>query len=72
MVSHLCHGASGAIRWFAGWIARGSVGQPTIMRERTSRTNAVYTQPAMVRASHAPIGAHRQPRSALLSSMTVG
>ena len=28
--SHLSHGASGAIRRFAGWIARGSVGHPML------------------------------------------
>ncbi|MFE9399355.1 hypothetical protein [Streptomyces flavidovirens] len=30
MSSHLSHGASGAIRRFAGWLARGSVGQPML------------------------------------------
>ncbi|MFJ6054824.1 hypothetical protein [Streptomyces sp. NPDC092307] len=30
MSSHLSHGASGAIRRFAGWVARGSVGHPML------------------------------------------
>ncbi|AZQ32251.1 hypothetical protein EJ357_01150 [Streptomyces cyaneochromogenes] len=30
MSSHLSHGASGALRRFAGWIARGSVGHPML------------------------------------------
>ena len=30
MVNHLSHGASGAIRRFAGWVARGSVGYPVL------------------------------------------
>ncbi|WP_436496702.1 DUF7677 family protein [Actinokineospora sp. HUAS TT18] len=30
MPSHLSPGASGAIRRFAGWIARGSVGHPML------------------------------------------
>ena len=30
MSSHLSQGASGAIRRFAGWVARGSVGHPML------------------------------------------
>ncbi|MFE1315717.1 hypothetical protein [Streptomyces sp. NPDC058755] len=30
MSSHLSRGASGAIRRFAGWVARGSVGYPML------------------------------------------
>jgi hypothetical protein len=30
MSSRLSHGASGAIRRFAGWVARGSVGHPLL------------------------------------------
>ena len=30
MSSHLSQGASGAIRRFAGWVARGSVGHPIL------------------------------------------
>ncbi|WP_245687316.1 DUF7677 family protein [Streptacidiphilus griseoplanus] len=30
MSSHLSSGASGAIRRFAGWVARGSVGHPLL------------------------------------------
>lgn len=30
MVNHISHGASGAIRRFAGWVARGSVGHPML------------------------------------------
>nr|BFE61239.1 hypothetical protein GCM10020063_057650 [Dactylosporangium thailandense] len=30
MSSHLSQGASGAIRRFAGWVARGSVGRPML------------------------------------------
>ncbi|MBB2947354.1 hypothetical protein FB565_007122 [Actinoplanes lutulentus] len=30
MVHHIDHGASGAIRRFAGWVARGSVGHPLL------------------------------------------
>ena len=30
MSSRLSHGASGAVRRFAGWIARGSVGHPIL------------------------------------------
>lgn len=30
VATHLSHGASGAIRRFAGWIARGSVGHPLL------------------------------------------
>lgn len=30
MASQLSHGASGAIRRFAGWVARGSVGHPML------------------------------------------
>jgi hypothetical protein len=30
MSSRLSHGASGAIRRFAGWVARGSVGYPML------------------------------------------
>src|SRR5258706_15626118 len=30
MPSQLSHGASGAIRRFAGWVARGSVGHPML------------------------------------------
>jgi len=30
MSSHLSQGASGAIRRFAGWVARGSVGHPAL------------------------------------------
>ncbi len=30
MSIHLSQGASGAIRRFAGWVARGSVGHPTL------------------------------------------
>lgn len=30
MHSHLSKGASGAIRRFAGWVARGSVGHPML------------------------------------------
>lgn len=30
MPSHLSHGASGALRRFAGWVARGSVGHPML------------------------------------------
>ena len=30
MPSHLSHGASGALRRFAGWVARGSVGYPLL------------------------------------------
>ncbi|MEV4642368.1 hypothetical protein AB0J80_33960 [Actinoplanes sp. NPDC049548] len=30
MSSHLSHGASGALRRFAGWVARGSVGHPLL------------------------------------------
>lgn len=30
MVNHLSNGASGAIRRFAGWVARGSVGHPML------------------------------------------
>ncbi|MFJ3339495.1 hypothetical protein [Streptomyces sp. NPDC086766] len=30
MSSHLSHGASGALRRFAGWIARGSAGHPIL------------------------------------------
>ncbi|WP_330456563.1 hypothetical protein OIB37_06460 [Streptomyces sp. NBC_00820] len=30
MTSHLSHGASGAIRRFAGWVARGSAGHPIL------------------------------------------
>jgi len=30
MSSHISHGASGAIRRFAGWVARGSVGYPML------------------------------------------
>jgi hypothetical protein len=30
MSSHLSHGASGAIRRFAGWVARGSAGHPIL------------------------------------------
>lgn len=30
MASHLSHGASGALRRFAGWVARGSVGHPML------------------------------------------
>jgi hypothetical protein len=32
MSSHLSQGASGAIRRFAGWVARGSVGHPMLER----------------------------------------
>ncbi|MFF1840083.1 hypothetical protein ACFVXE_39035 [Streptomyces sp. NPDC058231] len=30
MLSHLSHGTSGALRRFAGWLARGSVGHPML------------------------------------------
>ena len=30
MINHLSSGASGAIRRFAGWVARGSVGHPLL------------------------------------------
>jgi hypothetical protein len=30
MSSRIGHGASGAIRRFAGWVARGSVGHPML------------------------------------------
>jgi hypothetical protein len=30
MSSRLSHGASGAIRRFAGWVARGSIGHPML------------------------------------------
>jgi hypothetical protein len=30
MSSQISHGASGAIRRFAGWVARGSVGHPVL------------------------------------------
>jgi hypothetical protein len=30
MSSHLSHGASGAIRPFAGWVARGPIGHPML------------------------------------------
>ena len=30
MTSRISHGASGAIREFAGWVARGSVGHPML------------------------------------------
>jgi hypothetical protein len=30
MTSKISHGASGAIRRFAGWVARGSVGHPML------------------------------------------
>ena len=30
MSPHLSHGASGAIRRFAGWVVRGSVGHPML------------------------------------------
>ena len=30
MVTRLSHGASGALRRFAGWVARGSVGHPLL------------------------------------------
>jgi hypothetical protein len=30
MATQLSHGASGAIRRFAGWVARGTVGHPLL------------------------------------------
>ncbi|WP_412738547.1 hypothetical protein [Krasilnikovia sp. MM14-A1259] len=32
MITRLGHGTSGAIRRFAGWVARGSVGHPMLAR----------------------------------------
>jgi hypothetical protein len=50
MSSHLSHGASGAIRRFAGWVARGSVGHPMLegidyrdaMRESPSQLETCF------------------------------
>ena len=44
MSSHISHGASGAIRRFAGWFARGSLGHP--MLEGVRYLDAVRESPS--------------------------
>jgi hypothetical protein len=46
MTSKISHGASGAIRRFAGWVARGSVGHP--MLEGISYWNELRDPPSQM------------------------
>jgi hypothetical protein len=46
MSSHLTHGKSGAIRRFAGWVARGSVGHP--MLEGINYRDALQESPSQM------------------------
>jgi hypothetical protein len=46
MSSHLSYGTSGAIRRFAGWVARGSVGHP--MLEGINYRDALRESPSQL------------------------
>jgi hypothetical protein len=50
MTTHLSHGTSGALRTFAGWVARGTVGLPLlegidywpVLRENPSEMEVIF------------------------------